>query len=308
MFAYDMRKVSDSVGGGKVGVKAIFDTFRLDIVEIIFISELYSKDTKIIEHLEDYYMVTEKTLVPEGYNIASGIAGPHVSEFRSGHARARLHAKLDAIIAQGFTIAKIANYLKLSYTKIQQEVNIAHEGASFSDIQKEFITNRIFSIVGEGYFTIVELSQFFKGFNPTDVYHSLRKTNKGKDYLKGLISSTFATLKSEGSQITYKKVADRLGIKTSWQSIGEFIRDEMGGITNLINNYKVYLKHIAKRMIKFSSNAHDLLTKLGWLDGINDETISGRISNMVIATRLRYLFGKTSFYNAKMNVLYHFTD
>lgn len=82
----------------------------------------------------------------------------------------------------------------------------------------------------------------------------------------------------------------------------------MGGITNLINNYKVYLKHIAKRMIKFSSNALDLITKLGWLDGINDETVSGRISNMVIATRLRYLFGRTSFYNAKMNILYHFTD
>jgi len=295
--AYDMRKVYNDAGGKDAGIKAIVNTFTLEIVEIVMISESYSKDKKIIEQLEDYYMVIKKTLIPEGYNEAPGSFGGHVSELRSGHARKNLHIKLNAIISQGFTIAKIAGYFNLPYKAIQEEVTIAHGGRTFTVVQRDFITERIFSIIDEGYFTLVELSGFFKGFKTIDVFSFLKKTDKGNEYLKGLIASAIASLTSEGEEITILKIAKRLGIKKSTATLRNYIATYMGGVKSLIENYKFFLSPLAVKMIKFCNDGRELLTKLGWLEGL---------TSRLIAPRTKFLF-HTSFSSAKRSAILRYT-
>lgn len=160
----------------------------------------------------------------------------------------------------------------------------------------------MFSIIDEGYFSLTEISQFFKGFRAEEVYYFLKKIDKGKRYLEGLIASAAASVSSEGEYITIRLILKKLGIEKSRSSLNTFIVAEMGGTSNLIKNYRLLLKNIAAKMIKVSDNSLDLLTKLGWLKGINIDSESTIIKrkniSLEIEKRIQFLFN-TDFAKAK---------
>lgn len=120
-----------------------------------------------------------------------------------------------------------------------------------------------------------------------------------------MIASAVASLDSKGESITSRLIARELGIKKSWETLRKYMLSEMGGINNLIGNYKLFLGHLAAKMIKFCDNSLDLLKKLGWLEGIeydnrhfckpNTLTVS---SHTLMMNRIGFLFS-TSFTKAK---------
>lgn len=117
-----------------------------------------------------------------------------------------------------------------------------------------------------------------------------------------MIASAVAGLNSEGVSITNRLIAKKLGIERSSSSLGRFVVAEMGGSSNLIRNYRFFLKYIAAKMIKFSDNSYDLLTKLGWLRGISVDSESNVIKRKNISyeieRRIQFLFD-TDFPKAK---------
>jgi hypothetical protein len=214
-----------------------------------------------------------------------------VAEIRSGHAREILHLKIDTLISQGFTRTRIANYLGISPQAFAKEVSLAHQGKTFASVQAKLITNRIFSIIEQGYFSFTEISQFFKGYRAKNVFFNLKNTDKGNKYLKGVIASAVASLFSEESHITVKIIAKKLGIEKSWSSLGAYILKEMRGFDNLIRNYELYLSNLASKMITTCKNSFDLLEKLGWLQGINyDSEFNILKSSNEIERRIKFLF------------------
>jgi len=186
---YDMRVVYDEAGGGTKGINAIIDSFKLEILEVTFISGNYKQDCKAIEHLEDFYMIVSDSLRPKGYNIATGSTGPHVSESSGGYGASRLQVTLDHLISHGWNMGDIAFYLRISVQQLDTIVRRAHEGKYFTIVQEELIENKMFELIEEGYMTPGQLADFFKGYGPNEAFAFLAKTKKGKEYLKSLITS-----------------------------------------------------------------------------------------------------------------------
>ncbi|NVM55121.1 MAG: hypothetical protein HWN66_15555, partial [Candidatus Helarchaeota archaeon] len=294
---YDMRVVYDEAGGGDNGIRAILDSFELEILEIMFISDNYLQDCKIIEHLEDFYIWASDSKRPRGYNEAGGSAGPHVRESRSAHATVRLHATMDHLISHGFTMGEVAFYLRITVAQLDAHVRMAHNGKTFSVVQDELIENKMFDLIDEGYLTPGELGPYFNGFGPNGIFAQLARTERGKSYLKSLITS----LISQHGFETYDPLLRELGMRRTRLGLQPPLRlteiiSEMGGLKNL--KLEKYLKPLAKRMIKDSKDAHDLLIKIGWdiPPSLNYRRVDGSLNarGMRLAKdRILQLFGVT---------------
>ncbi len=265
-------------------------------MEILFISQDYQHDCKCIEALEDFYMVISRSQYPEGYNIATGAAGPHVREEISGHALKRMKEALDTLISNGFSRADLAFYLKLgNEARVDKLIQNAYEGKKFTVVQRELIEGKIFDLVEIGYVTPGDLFPYFKGFTPNELFSFIVKSEKGRRYMKALVAS----LISKYGIDRYAGLLEHLGMQPTRLyraipgSLQALVKD-MGGLRNII--YENYLTPLAIRMLESSKNAHDLLIKIGWdiPTGPTYRLTSGKPSKTgirIIEDRIFKLFG-----------------
>lgn len=58
-----MVVIYHEAGRGNDGVNAIVDSFKLEILEIMFITGSYEQDCRAIEHLEDFYIDISESII-----------------------------------------------------------------------------------------------------------------------------------------------------------------------------------------------------------------------------------------------------
>ncbi|TKJ19497.1 MAG: hypothetical protein CEE43_15165 [Promethearchaeota archaeon Loki_b32] len=243
-------------------MNAIIDTFKLEIIEIMFISDSYSQDKKIIEQLEDFYMNTLGTLRPTGYNVASGAAGLHVAEERGGHGTKEFVRTFDHLVSHGFELYKLADYFDMSISALSDRIKDTHQGRKFSEIQAELIGDKIKIIT-----TLISI-----GIAHIDSGHSFMYSS-------------------------YKPLADHIGLSYV-QSLLNFVREKTSMfLANL--NLELYLRPLAWFSIESSTDALSLLEDIGWGFGSGFQKLKPWQRTVRINEKIHKLFG-TSYERAKI--------
>lgn len=291
---YDMRSVYDDAGGSLAGEKAIINTFKLEIVEIMFISESYSQDKRVIEQLEDFYINRFGTHVPTGYNIASGASGAHVAEEKGGHGTKEFVRVLDHLISHGFEFIKLADYFGMSETSLREWIKATHSGEGFSELQTKFIEEKIRELVYERLILPKDLEPYFKDLDCDEVFLYMKKVDNG-ELLRGII----ATLISMGiahidsgyrhKYVSYEPLAEYMGLSKA-SALSYFIQKEIDE-TLFDLDLDLYLRPLAWYMIESSTDALDLLESIGW--GLSATTKSSRRWQFEVNQRIQKLFGMT---------------
>lgn len=268
-------------------MEAITATFSVEIEDIIFISNSYEKDCKFIEAGEAYFILEYiDDLGRENvYNVKLDGSGGHVSYIRSGHAEEELYATINNMIAEGFSIKEIANYLDVlyhpdRYTTIHQLIKKATD-KFYTQARLELIGERMIRLIGAGYYSFPQLASFFKGMDALEVlrFFSGKNFKLGNEYLKGFISSAILKLKKDGKIIgaqgkyglSYRTIGVELGVNKYGvaDSLAHFMKREMKVITKITNEDLVNgLKYYASKLITKSENAFDLLNMLNYDEGI----------------------------------------
>ncbi|KKM68665.1 hypothetical protein LCGC14_1458640, partial [marine sediment metagenome] len=302
----DMRTVYDLAGEGQKGINAIIDTFQIEIIEIMTISDSYDLDTKTIEYLEDFWMDISDSRRPGGYNIAKGKAGSHVREETSGHGVKRRAEATNRLITQGFTKIEIGYYLKLSQTEMDNFIKRLHEGRDWKTIQNEMIGAKMFELIEQGTILPAELAPYFRGFTPIEVFNFLASYDEGRQHLKSVITS----LITDHGYSTYESLLQGLGIsRTKSMVTPQNIRGivlELGGLKAM--HLDKFMKPLATRMIKTSKDILDLFDKIGWeiphtKSNFLSQKYGGGLSQVgwrVANKRFKELFGELSFEDAKL--------
>jgi len=283
--AYDMRVAYDDAGGDDAGIKAIFDTFQLEIIDVMFLSESYAKDCTYLEILESFRMRDFHTKYPEGYNIAEGSAGMHVAKHRSGYAREALHEKIRHLISIGMESYKMSYYLGYhSYNDFLKEIKLATQSDTFEDAQFKFLGERMLSLIQQGYLTPANLEPFFPHMSVSDVFNFLARFNP--NYIKCLVSKIL--IESKG-KFTYRSLAKIFAVSkgtiAGWAQRNikmtiDFKRHgfNWGGREKIL--FECYWRPLARLKVATTRNELDLLNSIGWVDKhltLTDEEIYDRM-------------------------------
>jgi len=274
---YRMREVYEAAGGESnhdKAVRAIIRTFKLEILEVVLISNNYEQDKSNIENTETWWINHDKADPNLGtcLNQKEGGAGPHVKEEHSVYALIEFHDTIKYLITQGFSVPRIARYLKLSESQTRRLIKLCCNGKTFEQAAQVLINERIDLLIKEGYIYPKNFEPYFRGMDSNEIFSFLSKYKT--EYLKAIISSEIAL-----GYITYEQIADRLGVKDDAQLVGRFVRTNMRGVEERMI---LYIKPLARKQILHSKNALDLLVRLGL-----DTAIMHKLDGLVYDMRTR---------------------